>query len=59
MELFDITRTVGHGSSIAGARADDKGYKNAYVAVFQACAKGIIKGAAEQEFDSTKSILQN
>ena len=37
----------------------DKGaYKNAYVAVFQAWAKGTIKGTAEQIFDATNSILE-
>ena len=33
-------------------------YKAAYVAVFQAWAKGTIKGTAEQVFDATKSILE-
>jgi Zn finger protein HypA/HybF involved in hydrogenase expression len=32
---------------------------NAYVAVFQAWAKGTIKGTAEQIFDATKSILED
>lgn len=39
--------------------ADDAAYKAAYVAVFQAWAKGIIKGTAEQVFDDTKSILED
>jgi hypothetical protein len=38
--------------------ADDDAYKAAYVAVFQAWAKGTIKGTAEQVFDATKSILE-
>jgi len=39
--------------------ADDDAYKNAYVTVFQAWAKGTIKGTAEQVFDATKSILED
>ena len=39
--------------------ADDDAYKNAYVNVFQAWAKGAIKGTAEQVFHATKSILEN
>jgi len=39
--------------------ADDKAYKNAYVAVFQAWAAGTIKGTAEQVFDATKSSLED
>ena len=39
--------------------ADDVAYKNAYVTVFQAWAKGLIKGTAEQVFDATKSILED
>jgi hypothetical protein len=39
--------------------ADDEAYKNAYVSVFQAWAKGTIKGTAEQIFDGTKSILED
>jgi hypothetical protein len=39
--------------------ADKEAYKNAYVAVFQAWAKGTIKGTAEQIFDATKSILED
>ena len=39
--------------------ADDFAYKNAYVAVFQAWAKGLIKGTAEQVFDATKSVLED
>ena len=38
--------------------ADKDAYKNAYVAVFQAWAKGTIKGTAEQIFDATNSILE-
>ena len=38
--------------------ADEEAYKNAFVLVFQAWAKGIIKGSAEQVFDATKSILE-
>lgn len=37
--------------------ADDGAYKSAYVAVFQAWAKGTIKGTAEQVFEATKSVL--
>lgn len=39
--------------------ADDFAYKNAIVTVFQAWAKGTIKGTAEQVFDATKSILED
>lgn len=39
--------------------ADDDAYKNAYVAVFQAWATGIVSGTAEQIFDATKSILED
>ena len=39
--------------------ADEDAYKNAYVAVFQAWAKGTIKGSAEQVFDATKSVLED
>jgi hypothetical protein len=39
--------------------ANDEAYKNAYVAVFQAWAKGTIKGTAEQIFEATKSILED
>jgi hypothetical protein len=39
--------------------ADDAACKNAYVTVFQAWAKGLIKGTAEQVFDATKSILED
>lgn len=39
--------------------SDDEAYKSAYVAVFQAWAKGTIKGTAEQVFDATKSILED
>jgi hypothetical protein len=39
--------------------ADEEAYKNAYVAVFQAWAKGTIKGTAEQVFGATKSILED
>lgn len=39
--------------------ADDDAYKNAYVAVFQAWAMGIVSGTAEQIFDATKSILED
>ncbi|MCC8956116.1 hypothetical protein H8B02_22595 [Bradyrhizobium sp. Pear77] len=39
--------------------ADDEAYKNAYVAVFQAWAKGTIKGTAEQVFEATKSVLED
>ncbi|ABE64526.1 hypothetical protein Nham_3819 [Nitrobacter hamburgensis X14] len=38
--------------------ADDDAYKNAFVAVFQAWAKGTIKGTAEQVFEATKSVLE-
>jgi hypothetical protein len=38
--------------------ADDEAYKNAFVAVFRAWAKGTIKGTAEQIFDATKSVLE-
>ncbi len=39
--------------------ADEEAHKNAYVTVFQAWAKGTIKGTAEQVFDDTKSILED
>jgi hypothetical protein len=39
--------------------ADEEAYKNAFVLVFQAWAKGIIKGTAAQVFDATKSILED
>jgi hypothetical protein len=39
--------------------ADDDAYKNAYVDVFQAWAKGTIQGTAEQVFHATKSILED
>ena len=39
--------------------ADDEAYKSAYVAVFQAWAKGTIKGTAEQVFEATKSVLED
>jgi hypothetical protein len=39
--------------------ADDDAYKSAYVSVFQAWAKGTIKGTAEQIFEATKSILED
>jgi hypothetical protein len=39
--------------------ADDDAYKISYVTVFQAWAKGTIKGTAEQVFDATKSILED
>ena len=39
--------------------ADEAAYKNAYVTVFQAWAKGTIKGTAEQVFDATKSVLED
>ncbi|MDA9532716.1 MULTISPECIES: hypothetical protein [Bradyrhizobium] len=39
--------------------ADEEAYKNAYVTVFQAWAKGTIKGTAEQIFEGTKSILED
>ncbi|SFJ73328.1 hypothetical protein [Bradyrhizobium sp. Gha] len=39
--------------------ADEAAYKNAYVTVFQAWAKGTIKGTAEQIFEATKSILED
>jgi hypothetical protein len=39
--------------------ANENAYKDAYVAVFQAWAKGIIKGTAEQVFDATKSVLED
>jgi hypothetical protein len=39
--------------------ADEVAYKTAYVTVFQAWAKGTIKGTAEQVFEATKSILEN
>ncbi|MBR0811494.1 MULTISPECIES: hypothetical protein [Bradyrhizobium] len=39
--------------------ADDVAYKHAYVTVFQAWAKGTIKGTAEQIFEATKSILED
>ena len=38
--------------------AHDDAYKNAFVAVFKAWAKGTIKGTAEQVFDATKSVLE-
>jgi hypothetical protein len=38
--------------------ADDEAYKNAFVAVFKAWAKGTIKGTADQVFDATKSVLE-
>jgi hypothetical protein len=38
--------------------ADDDAYKNAFVAVFRALAKGTINGTAEQVFDATKSVLE-
>jgi hypothetical protein len=39
--------------------ADEDAYKNAYVTVFQAWAKGTIKGTAQQVFDATKSVLED
>jgi hypothetical protein len=39
--------------------ANEDAYKDAYVAVFQAWAKGIIKDTAEQVFDATKSVLED
>ena len=39
--------------------ADEDAYKNAYVSVFQAWAKGTIKGTAQQVFDATKSVLED
>ena len=39
--------------------ADEDAYKNAYVSVFQAWAKGMIKGTAEQVFEATKSVLED
>ncbi|GGI23678.1 hypothetical protein [Bradyrhizobium guangdongense] len=39
--------------------ADELACKNAYVTVFQAWAKGTIKGTAEQIFEATKSILED
>ena len=39
--------------------ADEAAYRNAYVRVFQAWAKGTIKGTAEQIFEGTKSILED
>jgi hypothetical protein len=39
--------------------ADKDAHKSAYVAVFQAWAKGTIKGTAEQVFDATKSVLED
>ena len=39
--------------------ADEEAYRHAYVAVFQAWAKGKIKGTAEQIFDATKSVLED
>ncbi|MCC8941667.1 hypothetical protein H8A99_35880 [Bradyrhizobium sp. Arg68] len=39
--------------------ADDEANKRAYVAVFQAWAKGAIKGTAEQVFEATKSVLED
>jgi hypothetical protein len=38
--------------------ADHDAYKNAFVAVFQAWAKGTIKGTAEQVFEAAKSVLE-
>lgn len=38
--------------------ADEEAYKSAFVTVFQAWAKGTIKGTAQQVFDATKSILE-
>lgn len=38
--------------------ADEEAYKNAFVAVFKAWAKGTIKGTADQVFDATKSVLE-
>jgi hypothetical protein len=38
---------------------DEEACKSAYVTVFQAWAKGTIKGTAEQVFDATKSILED
>src|SRR4051812_35536312 len=38
---------------------DEVAHKNAYVTVFQAWAKGIIKGTPEQVFEATKSILED
>jgi hypothetical protein len=39
--------------------ANEDAYKDAYVAVFQAWAKGLIMGTAEQVFDATKSVLED
>ena len=39
--------------------ADEEAYKNAYVTVFQAWARGTIKGTAEQVFVATKSVLED
>ena len=39
--------------------ADEDAYRSAYVAVFQAWAKDIIQGTAEQVFDATKSVLED
>jgi hypothetical protein len=39
--------------------ADEDAYKNAFVLVFRAWAKGIIKGTAAQVFDAAKSILED
>jgi len=39
--------------------ADEDAFRNAYVAVFQAWAKGTIQGTAEQIFDATKSVLED
>ena len=39
--------------------ADEEAYKSAYVTVFQAWAKGTIKGTAEQVFVATKSVLED
>jgi hypothetical protein len=39
--------------------ADEDAYRNAYVAVLQAWAKGTIKGTAEQIFEATKSVLED
>jgi len=38
--------------------ADDDAYKNAFVAVFRAWAKGTINGTTEQVFDATKFVLE-
>ncbi len=39
--------------------ADKEAYKQTYVTVFQAWAKGTIKGTAEQVFEATKSVLED